>query len=116
MGDEHCRSLNPSIFVQGVWEKVCISRFVWPYFPTFLSKYNIDVFPSVMKSSRFDGLIKYKDYENYMCYPTNFVTKVTTICEKTLKPDLEKKEWLGKQFFFDKINMKILNVFIREQN
>ena len=95
---------------------MCISRFVWPYFPTFLYKYNIDVFPSVMKSSRFDGLIKYKDYENYMCYPTNFVTKVTTICEKTLKPDLEKKEWLGKQFFFDKINMKILNIFIREQN
>ena len=93
---------------------MCISRFVWPYFPTFLYKYNIDVFPSVMKSSRFDGLIQYKDFENYMTYPTNFATKVTTICEKTLKP--EEKKWLGKRFFFDKINMTILNIFIREQN
>ena len=63
---------------------------------------SLGLFPSVMKSSRFDGLIQYKDFENYMTYPTNFVTKVTTICEKTLKPDLEKKEWLEKRFFLIK--------------
>ena len=35
-----------------------VKKIVWPYFATFLYKYNIDVFPSVMKSSRFDGLIQ----------------------------------------------------------
>ena len=59
-----------------------------------------------------NGLIKCKDLENYMFYPSNFVTCVTTICEKILQPTLESRAWLGKKFFFDYVCMKIVRSYV----
>ena len=67
---------------------------------------------SLLKTEQRDGLIKCKDYENYMCYPSNLVTKVTGIAEKIVEPTLQSRDWLCKKYYFDYIAMKVLRTYV----
>ena len=67
---------------------------------------------SLLNTEPHDGLIKCKDFENHMFYPSNFVTCVTTICEKIIQPTVESKVWLCKKFFLDYLNLKILRTYV----
>ena len=68
--------------------------------------------PSLLNTEPHDGLNKCKDFENQMFYPSNFVTCVTTICEKIIQPTVESKVWLCKKFFLDNMCMSILRSYV----
>ena len=68
--------------------------------------------PSLLNTEPHDGLNKCKDFENQMFYPSNFVTCVTTICEKIIQPTVESKVWLCKKFFLDYMCMSILRSYV----
>ena len=44
-------------------------------------------------------------------YPIQFVYKALCIAESVLRCELEK-DWLGKKYFFDYVNIKICNYFV----
>ena len=67
---------------------------------------------SLLKTEQREGLIKCKDYENYMFYPSNIVTKVTCIAEKIVEPTLQSRDWLCKKYYFDYVTMKVLRTYV----
>ena len=64
----------------------------------------------LLKSEPYDGLTRHKDFENYLYYPSNFVTRVTSLCEKVLQPELDSKNLFCKKYYFDYMLVKITNV------
>ena len=46
---------------------------------------------SLLKTDPHNGLIRCKDYDNFMMYPSTFVTKLTTLSENVLGPELNSQ-------------------------
>ena len=65
-----------------------------------------------LKTNPHNGLIRCKDYDNFMMYPSTFVTKLTTLSENVLGPELNSRNWLCKKFYFDYISLKVMNVYV----
>ena len=61
-----------------------------------------------MKTEQHEGSTKCKDYESYLSYPSNLVTKVTSIAEQIVTPTLQSRDWLCKEYYFDYMSMKVL--------
>ena len=58
-------------------------------------------------------MTRHRDFENYnMYYPSNFVTRVTSLCEKVLQPELDSKNWLSKKYYFDYMLVKVTNAYV----
>ena len=66
---------------------------------------------NVLKSDKHPGLIECRDISNKMSYPSEFVKKLIHVCEIVLSQELEKN-WMGKKYFFDHVNLKFCNSFI----
>ena len=66
---------------------------------------------NVSKSEKHPGLIECRDISDKMTYPSEFVKKLVHVCEIVLSQELEKN-WMGKKYFFDHVNLKICNSFV----
>ena len=68
----------------------------------------------VLTGNQKHGLIFTREFnseQEKLVYPSKFVHRVLCVAESVLKSELEKN-WLGKKYFFDYVNIKIVNSFI----
>ena len=93
--------ISPLNFYQICYESKCKDEIIF-----------IALSYSLLKTEQREGLIKCKDYENYMFYPSNIVTKVTCIAEKIVEPTLQSRDWLCKKYYFDYVTMKVLRTYV----
>ena len=68
----------------------------------------------VLTGNQKKGLIFTREYhseQKNLVYPSKFAHRVLCVAESVLRSEL-KKNWLGKKYFFDYVNIKIVNTFI----
>ena len=69
---------------------------------------------SLKGDPRQGGLISTRQFDSApqgLVFPSRFVFKALCIAESVLRCELEK-DWLGKKYFFDYVNIKICNSFV----
>ena len=64
-----------------------------------------------LQDDPYPSLISSSDVGEKMTYPSEFVKKVVRVCEFVLLEEL-KKNWLGKKYYFDFVNIKVCNCFV----
>ena len=104
---EKIRNLSQSDYTKNVVNY--ISGFV---IKKIIPKISCNECIELLKSEPYDGLTRHRDFENYMYYPSNFVTRVTSLCEKVLQPELDSKNWLSKKYYFDYMLVKVTNAYV----